>query len=149
MVFEPLVFNTMDGLKPALAESWQISPDGRVYTFHLRKGVSFSDGAPFNAEAVKLNIDAVEANKPRHAWLDLVNQIDKTEAVDDLTFRLTLKNAYYPTLVELALTRPFRFISPNCFINGGTKEGVKGYIGTGPWVLSEHKLNQYALFHRE
>lgn len=86
------------------------------------------------------------ANKPRHAWLELVNQIDKTEVVDDLTFRLTLKNAYYPTLDELALTRPFRFIPPNCFTDGATKNGVNGYVGTGPWVLSEHKLNQYAVF---
>ena len=36
-------------------------------------------------------------------------------------------------------------LSPNCFINGSTKDGINGYIGTGPWILSEHKENQYAI----
>ena len=59
-----------------------------------------------------------------------------------------LKHPYYPTLVELGLTRPFRFISPKCFIDGETKNGVSGYVGTGPWVLTEHKDKQYAVFTR-
>ena len=62
MVFEPLVFNTPEGVKPALAERWEISGDGRTYTFHLRRGVKFTDGTPFTADAVKKNIDAVMAN---------------------------------------------------------------------------------------
>ena len=146
MVFEPLVMNTKDGIKPWLAESWEISPDGKVYTFHLRKGVTFTDGTPFNAEAVKLNMDAIVANRTRHAWLDMMNEIDKGEVVDEHTYRLILKKPYYPTLIELGLLRPFRFISPKCFVNGQTKDGVSGLVGTGPWVLSEHKDNQYALF---
>ncbi|MBB5143697.1 nickel ABC transporter substrate-binding protein [Desulfovibrio intestinalis] len=146
MVFEPLVINTTEGVKPWLAESWEISPDGKEYTFHLRKGVHFTDGAPFNAEAVKLNMDAIVANKPRHAWLDMVNLIDRNEVIDEHTFKLVMKHPYYPTLVELGLVRPFRFISPNCFVNGQTKDGVSGYAGTGPWVLTEHKDKQYALF---
>ncbi|WP_147565749.1 nickel ABC transporter substrate-binding protein [Clostridium tyrobutyricum] len=146
MVFESLVINTENGVKPCLATSWDISKDGLEYTFHLRKGVVFTDGEPFNAKAVKLNMDAVIANRQRHAWLDLVNEIKSNDVVDDYTYRLVLKHPYYPTLVELGLTRPFRFISPKCFINGATKNGVNGYIGTGPWVLSEHKNNQYAIF---
>lgn len=146
MVFEPLVVNTLQGLKPCLAKSWEISKDGKVYTFHLRENVKFTDGTPMDAKVIKMNVDAVVANKPRHAWLELVNQIDKTEALDAMTFRLTLKHPYYPTLEELALTRPFRFISTQCFKNGDTKDGVNSYVGTGPWVLSEHKQNQYAIF---
>ncbi|MBO4684702.1 MAG: nickel ABC transporter substrate-binding protein, partial [Desulfovibrio sp.] len=146
MVFEPLVMNTREGVKPWLAESWDISADGREYVFHLRKNVKFTDGEPFTAEAVKLNIEAVLANAKRHAWLDMVNEIERCEAVDELTFKLVLKNPYYPTLVELGLLRPFRFISPKCFVNGQTKDGVSGYAGTGPWILAEHKDGQYALF---
>ncbi|KNZ41141.1 nickel ABC transporter substrate-binding protein [Acetobacterium bakii] len=146
MVFEGLTKNEGGEVKPALAESWEISDDGLEYTFHLRENVTFTDGAPFNAEAVKLNMDAIVGNLERHAWLDMVNEIKENVVVDEHTFKLVLKHPYYPTLVELGLTRPFRFISPNCFVNGTTKDGVNGYIGTGPWVLSEHVDNQYATF---
>ncbi len=148
MVFESLVINTEDGIKPNLAESWDISEDGLEYTFHLRKGVTFSDGAPFNAEAVKANMDLIVANKARHGWLDMVNEIKESIIVDEHTYKLVLKHPYYPALIELGLTRPFRFISPNCFKDGDTRNGVNGYIGTGPWILSEHKDNQYSIFKR-
>ncbi|WP_141430805.1 nickel ABC transporter substrate-binding protein [Bacillus sp. 03113] len=146
MVFEPLVKNTEDGIKPALAEKWDISPDGLVYTFHLRKGVTFSDGAPFNAEAVKLNFDALLGNIKRHSWINLILEIADTKVVDENTFQLVLKHPYYPTLTELGLTRPFRMISPNSFIDGTTANGVQSYAGTGPYKLTEHKKDQYALF---
>ncbi len=146
MVFESLVLNTNEGVKPFLAKSWEISPDGKTYTFHLRDDVIFTDGEPFNAEAVKLNMDAVVANFDRHAWLELVRQIDSVDVIDDYTVQLKLKNAYYPTLTELGLTRPFRFISPKAFIDGKTFNGVSNYAGTGPWVLKEHKKNQFAKF---
>lgn len=146
MVFEPLVINTGTGVKPWLAERWEISEDGRTYTFHLRKGIRFSDGEPFDARAVKMNMDAIMANRLRHAWLDMINEIERSEVVDEHTFRLVLKHPYYPTLIELGLLRPFRFLSPRCFINGQTKDGVTGLAGTGPWILTEHKDNKYALF---
>ncbi|MDU4960258.1 MAG: nickel ABC transporter substrate-binding protein [Sporomusaceae bacterium] len=146
MVFESLVINTDKGVAPWLAESWDLSADGKTYTFHLRKDVVFTDGTPFDAEAVKRNIEAILANKPRHAWLELVNQIERGEVVDRYTYKLLLKQPYYPALIELGLTRPFRFISPKSFVNGGTQNGVAGYAGTGPWILSEHKQNQYAVF---
>lgn len=146
MVFEALVMNTPEGVKPWLAESWTISPDGKTYTFTLRQNVTFSDGEPFNAQAAKLNIDAVLQNYKRHAWLELVKEIDTVTALDDTHLQITLKNAYYPTLTELGLTRPFRFISPKAFINGQTLNGVQNYAGTGPWVLAEHKKNQFARF---
>ncbi|EHD19762.1 MULTISPECIES: nickel ABC transporter substrate-binding protein [Brenneria] len=146
MVFEPLVVNGEQGVRPWLAQSWEISPDGKQYTFHLRQGVRFSDGEPFNARAAKQNFEAVLANYQRHAWLELVRQIDKIDAADDDTLVLHLKNPYYPTLVELGLTRPFRFISPRSFIDGQTKNGVRSYAGTGPWLLAEQVKNQYATF---
>ena len=123
-----------------------MSPDGKIYTFHLHRDVTFTDGTPFNAEAVRLNMEAIMANRIRHAWMDMMNEIDKIEAVDEYSFRLSLKKPYYPTLIELGLLRPFRFISPNCFVDGQTKDGVSCLAGTGPWVLAEHKDNQYAVF---
>ena len=146
MVFESLVANTREGVRPHLAEGWDISPDGLTYTFHLRRGVRFSDGEPFNAEAVKLNFDAVLANRTRHAWLDLVNAVQSNEVVDEHTWRLRLRHPYFPTLIELGLSRPFRFVSPRCMRSGSSKDGLSCLAGTGPWMLAEHKRNQYALF---
>ena len=148
MIFEPLVINTPEGIQPFLAKDWKISQDGKKYTFNLRDDVFFTDGVPFTAEAAKLNIDAVLDNRSRHAWLELVNQIDNVKASDKYQLEINLKNPYYPTLTELGLTRPFRFISPQAFIDRKTKYGVKSYVGTGPWVLSEHKKNQFAKFKR-
>ncbi|MDR2758023.1 MAG: nickel ABC transporter substrate-binding protein [Spirochaetaceae bacterium] len=146
MVFEPLIDNTPEGFAPAMAESWEISPDGKEFVFHLRKGLTFHDGEPFNATAVKLNFDALMSNIDWHTWLGLPNKIKSYEALDEYTFRLVLTEAYYPALIELGLTRPFRFISPKCFIDGETKNGVSGHAGTGPWILKEHVPNDYAVF---
>jgi nickel transport system substrate-binding protein len=146
MVYEPLVDNTNEGIKPALAESWDVSPDGKEYVFHLRRGVTFHDGTPFNAGAVKLNFDAILDNRERHVWMSLTGKIKSYEAVDEYTFRMILSEAYYPALIELGLTRPFRFASPADFIDGGTKNGVKGYSGTGAWILKEHIPDEYAVF---
>lgn len=146
MVYETLVENTFNGPEPGLAESWNISDDGKVYTFYLRKNVKFQDGEPFNAQAVKDNIDAVQQNKERHAWMALPSKIVSCDIVDNYTVKLVLSEAYYPALNELGYTRPYSMMSPKCFINGETKNGVSGYIGTGPYKLTEYVEDQYATF---
>lgn len=150
MVYEPLVkYGEKGKIEPCLAEAWEISSDGKEYTFKLRSGVKFSDGSEFNAQIVKKNFDAVLANKDRHAWLELINQIQDTKVIDKQTFKITFKHAYYPALQELALIRPLRFLAPAGFpADGNTFQGIKKPIGTGPWVLSEYKKDQYAVFVR-
>lgn len=149
MVYEPLVRYRADGtVEPWLATKWTISDDGRTYTFSLRHDVTFSNGEPFTAEAAKANFDAVLANRSRHAWLELANQITQVDAVDRYTLRLHLKDSYYPTLQELSLPRPFRFIAPSQFVNGGTKDGIKAPIGTGPWLLTDSSLGEHDIFQR-
>ncbi|MHA6480458.1 staphylopine-dependent metal ABC transporter substrate-binding lipoprotein [Paenibacillus sp. strain BS8-2] len=146
MIYESLVENTSEGIKPLLAESWDISEDGKVYTFHLRKNVTFHDGEPFNAEAVKANIEAVMSNAVKHSWIKLTTMLDKVAVIDEHTVQLTLKQTYYPTLLELSMTRPFVFLSPKDFLNGETKDGVQGHHGTGPYKLEEHVTEQFAKF---
>ncbi|KON88824.1 nickel ABC transporter substrate-binding protein [Sporosarcina globispora] len=146
MVYESLVENTEDGIKPLLAESWEISEDGKVYTFKLRKDVKFHDGEPFNAEAVKKNITAVQENAEKHSWINLAAKIKEVNAIDEYTVELVLSDVYYPTLVELSMTRPYVFISPKDFKDGETKEGVNGYHGTGPYILKEQKTDEHAVF---
>lgn len=147
MVYEPLV-KYQDGGKviPWLAESWTVSPDGKVYEFKLRPGVTFSDGTPFDSAAVMANVDALLANRERHEWLEMFKQFDKIEASGPMTVRFTLKSAYYPFLQDLALVRPFRFMSPTGMQDGQTKDGIKAPIGTGPWVLAEIHQGEYDIF---
>lgn len=146
LIFESLVINTEKGVEPWLAEGWTVSDDGKVYTFFLRKDVLFSDGEKFDAKAAKLNFDAILANGERHTWLEMIKLMDKVEAVDDHTLRITLKEPYYPFLIEIGVTRPFRFISPKSMKDGSTKDGVTSYVGTGPYVLSDNKVDQVATF---
>ncbi|MFD0669907.1 staphylopine-dependent metal ABC transporter substrate-binding lipoprotein [Cohnella sp. GCM10027633] len=146
MVFESLVENTEAGIQPLLAESWDISEDGKVYTFRLRQGVTFHDGEPFNAEAAKRNIEAVQSNAAKHAWIKLSAKIADVRAIDEYTLALVLSEPYYPTLLELSMTRPYVFLSPRDLIDGESKNGVDGYHGTGPYRLAEHKADRYAIF---
>jgi len=148
LLFESLVVNTEKGIEPWLAERWDITPDGKTYTFHLRKDVSFSDGEKFNAQAAKKNFDAILDNAQRHTWLEMIRLMDKVDALDDYTLRISLKEPYYPMLTELGVTRPFRFISPKSMKDGGTKDGVTSYVGTGPYVLADNKVDEVATFTR-
>ena len=110
MLYEGLVKINPEGeIIPWLAEKWEITDDGKSYTFFLRKDVVFSDGEKFNAKAVKANFDAIMDNKERHGWLESVRLFEKFEEVDEYTFRLTLKEPYFPMLTELGVIRPFRF----------------------------------------
>ncbi|AGK54394.1 nickel ABC transporter substrate-binding protein [Bacillus sp. 1NLA3E] len=150
MVYEPLV-SYQDGgeLKPHLAESWKISEDGKEYLFNLRKDVKFSDGTSFNAEIVKKNFDAILKNINSHSWLGFISKIAQTEIVDEYTFKLTLKEPYYPTIQELAVVRPVRFLGEAGFPqDGDTSKGVAKPVGTGPWVLDEYKVDEFAIFKR-
>lgn len=148
ILYDTLVSITEDGYEGCLAESWTISEDGKIYTFKIRNGVTFSDGTVCDANAILANFNAIIENKNRHTWLEMMNLLVGVSAPDDHTFVIELSEAYYPMLTELGCIRPFAMISPNCMINGSTKDGVSGYIGTGPYVLTDFETDQYAVFER-
>ena len=131
-----------------LAKDWTISEDGRVYTFHIREGVQFSDGTPCAANAILANFNAILENRERHTWLEMMNLLVGVSAPDPNTFVIEMSEPYYPMLTELACIRPFAMISPECMIDGSTKNGVNGYIGTGPYVLTDFVTDEYAVFER-
>lgn len=146
MLYETLVNITADGYEGCLAESWDITDDGRTYTFHIRDGVKFSDGEVCDANAIKANFDAIIENKDRHTWLEMMNLLVGVSAPDDKTFVIELSEPYYPLLTELGVTRPFAMISPKAMKDGSTKDGVNAYIGTGPYVLTDFVTDEYAVF---
>ena len=149
MLFEGLITLGNDGsYHPAVAESWTISPDGRTYTFKIRQGMTFSDGEKLDAYAVQKNFDALIDNKKRHTWLEMMRLLVSAKALDENTFEIKMREPYYPMLTELAVTRPFAFVSPKVMKDGTTKDGVTAFVGSGPWILKEHVVDQYSVFER-
>jgi peptide/nickel transport system substrate-binding protein len=97
---EVLYANVFEGLTrigpkgevlPALAESWTISDDGKVYVFKLRTGVKWHDGTDFNADDVKFSLDRARAENSTNAQKALFAAIDTVEATDPATVTVTLK----------------------------------------------------------
>lgn len=138
LLFEGLVKYEKNGeIAPSLAESWEISEDGRTYTFTLREGVRFTDGAPVDAAAVEWNFKRW-AGKEDTEWLGLSRAYKAMKAVDPKTFELELSQPYPPALQELAYVRPVRLLSPKSV----DEEGLYAEpVGTGPWVLEQSDRN--------
>ena len=128
---------------PVLAESYEVSKDGLVYTIKLRKGVKFHDGTDFKADAVKVNLDRVTnpENKLKRYGL-YNNNIAKTEVVDDYTARITLKAAFSPFIAQLAHPSTV-MISPAALKQYGSKDIAFHPVGTGPFKFVEWKSTDY------
>lgn len=150
-----ILMNVYDGLvrykdgtlevEPALAESWTISDDGTVYTFNLRDGVTFHDGTPFNAEAVKYNFDRMlDENHPQHdtgpfPLAFFFSAVEEVEVVDDLTVKFQLNAPYAPFLSNLAYPTGL-IVSPTAVQENGADYG-RSPVGTGPFKFAEWESN--------
>jgi peptide/nickel transport system substrate-binding protein len=124
-------------LKPLLAESYEISPDQLTYTFHLRHGVKWQDGAPFTADDVKYSYDRVQDPKvdaaDKRTYLSTIKSCD---VLDPYTVRFTATERYFKTLESLGTdTLP---IVPKHILEKGEPDFNKHPfgrhpIGTGPY----------------
>jgi len=128
-VLEGLTKINMDGtITPLLAESWSIDPDGKVYTFHLRKGVKFHDGEAFDASDVKFSFERAKAegstNKAKKAVFDNVSRI---EAPDPYTVILVLNQADGNFLFRMGENTAV-ILDPKTAATTATKP-----VGTGPF----------------
>jgi peptide/nickel transport system substrate-binding protein len=147
-LFDCLVFQDEEGkTSPWLAKSWEISPDGTVYTFHLRDDVSFSDGEKFNAAAVLINLehmrDPATKSPLTAAYL---SPYAHGRVVDEYTFEATLREPYSPFLDVLAQSW-FGIVSPRQ-IRADRAALKEKPIGTGPFVLESYVRDQGARFVR-
>jgi peptide/nickel transport system substrate-binding protein len=124
---------------PYLAESWETSEDSMQWTFKLRQDVTFHDGTPFNAEAVKYNFDRIlNPDTQSGQSLTMIGPVVKTEVVDEFTFRLTHEKPFAPFLDSISEG----FIpmwSPTACEQYGYDEFQQHLIGAGPFMLSEWK----------
>jgi glutathione transport system substrate-binding protein len=126
---------------PVLAESYTVSKDGLVYTLKLRKGVKFHDGTDFNAEAVKANFDRVTNPDNHLKRYGLYSNIEKTEAVDPYTARITLKTPFSAFINNLAHPSGV-MISPAALKQYG-KDIAFHPVGTGPFKFVEWRQPDY------
>jgi peptide/nickel transport system substrate-binding protein len=142
-VCEPLVWEPEPGkFVPGLAESWDISPDATVYTFKLKKGVTFHDGTPFNGAAVKFTFDRVidPATKAGQSH-DQLGPYDRTDVVDDYTVKIVMKQPYAPLLTNL--NGYLGIVSPAAVQKMGLADFARHPVGSGPfmfkeWVAKDH-----------
>src|SRR5438477_7761947 len=126
-----------------LAEGYESSKDGLVYTIKLKKGIKFHDGTDFKADAVKANLDRVtnpDNHRKRYGLYN--NNIAKVEAVDDYTARITLKTPFSPFIAQLAHPSTV-MISPAALKQYGNKDIAFHPVGTGPFKFVEWKQTDY------
>lgn len=133
-MYDSLVwFNDEGIIEPALAESWEVSEDGSEYTFHLREGVTFHNGEPFNADAVVFSWErAVNAGfEYSYNWEDATS----VEKLDDLTVKVTTEGSnalFLSTMVD-----NWAMIPPGYFEEVGQEGFNEHPVGTGPYVFVE------------
>lgn len=147
LAYESLVrYNENGKIEPLIANSWEVSKDGKTYTFFIPKGQKFADGTKLDAYAVEQNFKAIMLNKERHSWLGLTQKIASFKALDATHFELKLDSAYSATLAELSLPRPYRILAPSAFKSEDTSKGIKKAIGSGAFVLTQSRLGEYDIF---
>ena len=134
-VLEGLTKINVDGsVTPLLAESWTMDPDGRSYTFKLRKGVKYHDGEPFDSSAVKFSFERAKDEKSTNKAKGAVfNNISTISAPDPQTVILTLNNADGNFLFRMGENTAV-ILHPKSAANTATKP-----IGTGLYVLEDWK----------
>jgi len=138
-------------LIPSLATSWEISKDGKTYTFHLRSKVVFHDGTPLNADAVVFNVErqwkkdhpAYSFSAPYSYWenMGMDQVLESVRKVDDLTVEFKLKYPFSPFLSAIAT--PFLSVeSPTAILKYG-KTIDQHPVGTGPYTLKTWKKDDF------
>jgi ABC-type transport system substrate-binding protein len=156
MYVEQNLYNTLvtidenNEFVPDLAESWDVQEDGRVYVFHLRKGVKFHDGADLTAEAVRWNFERLlnpEEKVITSRYFEPI--VESVDVIDQHTLRIRLK---YPTntlLPALAIYRVgFMIVSPEAYKKWGSRDLAHHPAGTGPFKLAQWEHNQIIALER-
>lgn len=157
-----ILVNLYDGLtrykdgtlevEPSLAESWEVSQDGKTYTFRLRSGVAFHDGTPFDAEAVKFNFDRMlDEQHPYHdtgpfPLAFFFSSVEEVKVVDEFTVEFRLSEPYAPFLSNLAYPTGL-IVSPAAVKNHG-KDFGRNPSGTGGYRFEQWEANSRVVISR-
>lgn len=139
-VYDTLVYRdpVTGAFVPGLASQWEISADGRTYTFNLRTDVVFHDGTPFNAQAVAANLDRITNpdNGSQKARF-MLGPLTGYEVLDDHTIRLNLSEPYAPLLDSLSQVY-LGIASPAQLAEYDNATYQFHQVGTGPFRMVEY-----------
>ena len=137
LLFDTLVVQGVDfAPHPGVAESWTVSPDGRAYTFRLKKNVSFHDGTPLDAQAVKFSLDRATGPQAKANFtISLAGTYRSTEVIDERTARVVLTQPYAALLDALA-EGYHSIVSPTAAAKYG-RDFDRNPVGSGPYAFQE------------
>ncbi|MFA5472413.1 MAG: ABC transporter substrate-binding protein, partial [Aminobacteriaceae bacterium] len=134
-IYEGLVgFDVKDGrleIAPRLADKWEVSEDGKAWTFSLKKGVQFHSGAPFNAEAVKKNFERLLSGKYKRSSL-FSPFLSEVKVVDEFTVQFILSMSFGPFLHTMCHTAGVIIDPARIDANADIKNNPSG---TGPFAF--------------
>lgn len=144
-VYETLLTYEPDSteLAPSLAKSWETSPDGKTYTFHLQEGVTFHDGTPMDSEAVKSSFERAIAVKGGPSYM--LAQVDKIETPDAQTVVIELTQPVSAFLDYNASMYGPKVVSPTAVEENAEGDDLakkwlsENEAGTGPYQLTSYK----------
>jgi len=146
-IYEPLVYQDLDNsYKGLLAESWTVSPDSKTITFKLRGGITFTDGSPFNAEAVKFTFERLQRLGAKSPIFETFKNVTSMEAKDDLTFVMNMNDPYAPIFHDLQVSYA-GILSPKT-VRGANDNISRTAVGTGPYMLKEFQTGQQITLER-
>ncbi|MDW9830321.1 ABC transporter substrate-binding protein [Sinorhizobium meliloti] len=144
LVFEPLFKYGHEGnIEPGLATEWSVEEGGKLLNVTLREGVTFHDGTPFDATALKWNLErwiGMEANN----WMNSSRLFAGLDIVDARHVRIRFREPVLGLLQEFTYVRPVRFLSPRSVAEDGS---YRQPVGTGPW-RQVSATNEASVFER-
>ncbi len=144
-VWESLTYIDKDlNAVPMLAESWNVSKDGKTWTFHLRKGVKFHDDSEFNAKAAVKNMERLLYHPKKGNTKSIYGDVESIKAIDDNTIEFKHKNPVPNFPNKIAYDNSLMF-SLDSFDEKGD---IKKPIGTGPYKYKEHKKDDVIVLEK-
>ncbi len=147
-LYDTLVYQALDSsFVPGLAERWDVSENGQVYTFYLRNDVTFHDGTPFDAQAVQFNLDRIASPETMSRKAQgMLGPYERTEVVDSHTLRVHFTQPYAPFLDSLSQVY-LGMASPAAVQQWG-KDYQLHQVGTGPFLFKEYVPNDHLTLAR-
>jgi peptide/nickel transport system substrate-binding protein len=148
LAFESLLsMDDRGNIRPQLAESWEGSPDGKLYTFRLRKGVRFHNGQEMSAADAKFAMDYTLNPRNSAYGYNTLALVDRVEAADDYTLRVYLKGPSAAFLAALTDIQAFSVV-PAGSLEEGVDKPAAFPPGTGPFRFVEWQPKQRVVFER-